>query len=175
MPPDPRRAGDAGRTPRSQGRGKVLWFASACDRDWSDWPRSRLYLPMVHQMLRYLAGLADGGPIRQKLIDEIETTGLGDGAEAEKDPAPGVFSHDRTWQVVNVDARESETDRCTAEDFAERFGFRLEESGRPAQDSQDTPTAAGFDLREDEVWHWVILALIAVSLVETFVGNRTAA
>ena len=92
-----------------------------------------------------------------------------------KKPTPGVFSDERTWQVVNVDPRESEMDRCTAEDFAERFGFRLEESGRPAQDSQDTQTAAGFDLREDEVWHWVILALIGVSLMESFLGNRTAA
>ena len=54
---------------RRCGRGKSLWFLSACDREWGDWCRSRLYLPLVHQMLAYLAGLAGGGPVRELITE----------------------------------------------------------------------------------------------------------
>ena len=62
---------------RSYGRGKVLWFASSCDRQWSDWPRSRLFVPVVHQLVGYLAGLAEGGPIRSRRTDEFESARAG--------------------------------------------------------------------------------------------------
>src|SRR5207245_5829242 len=85
------------------GKGRVLWFTSACDREWSDWTRSRLYLPLMHQMLGYLAGLTGGGPVRDVLIDS--TTPLA------SDVVPGVFERDGYTEVVNTGPRESETDR----------------------------------------------------------------
>ena len=45
------RGGEPALLERTKGRGKVLWFTSACDRAWGDWPRGRMYLPMVHQMV----------------------------------------------------------------------------------------------------------------------------
>ena len=51
---------------RSQGRGKIVWLAFACDRAWGDWPRGRLYVPMTHQLLAFVCGLADGGPVRDE-------------------------------------------------------------------------------------------------------------
>jgi hypothetical protein len=36
------------------GEGKVVVVASAADRDWSDWPQSRLYVPLIHQLVGYL-------------------------------------------------------------------------------------------------------------------------
>ena len=55
---------------------------TTCDREWSDWSRSRLFLPLVHQMLGYLAGLTDGGPVRNALLDSTESV---------TDEAPGVY------------------------------------------------------------------------------------
>ena len=98
---------------RQHGRGKVLWFASSCDRDWGDWPHSRLFVPLVHQLLGYLLGLTEGGPIRL-----CETDRFG---PAESDVEPGVYDRGGYRQVVNVNARESETDRATVAEFADQF------------------------------------------------------
>ena len=159
------------------GRGKVLWCACACDRDWSDWPRSRLYLPMVHQMLGYLAGLAEGGPVRDVLFSE---------AMADRtDPIPGVFDKGTFHEVINVDPRESELDRCTREEFAARFKLKLQDAGVPPSGS--LPSVGHFNAppngragvtisaqsRPDEIWHWVILPLIVLLLCEQFLANRT--
>jgi hypothetical protein len=158
------RGGEPALLERARGRGKVLWFTSACDRSWSDWPRSRLYLPMVHQMLAYAAGLSEGGPIRREIAGDGRKSGLSES---------GGLVH-----VVNPDPLESDTGRCTPEEFASRFGFRL-----PGPESSSTtaagPGAAGRSddgrLRGDELWPWMALALIGLLLAESFLANRTAA
>ncbi len=148
---------------RDFGRGRVLWFTSACDRQWSDWPRSRLFVPLVHQMLSYLAGRASGDPVRYVLIDQTESL--------DHDMVPGVFARERFHQVVNIDPRESETDRFTPGELASRFGFRLQSDAGPAT----AGIVARTDLRSDEIWHWILLALLGVLLVENFLANRTPA
>jgi hypothetical protein len=148
---------------RRVGDGRVLWFTSSADRTWGDWPRSRLYVPLVHQMLGDLAGLTDGGPVRAVTLDANLQNG--------ELPEPGVVATDGRWQVVNVSPRESETDRCTPEEFGHRFGLQL-----PEVDATGTPLAASalsVDVRDDEVWHWVILALLVLLCGEAFLANRT--
>jgi len=147
------------------GRGKVLWFASTSDRDWSDWPRSRLYVPVVHQMLGYLVGLTEGGPIRSRETDEFDP--------AEPSPEPGVYDRDVYHEIVNVDPRESETDRSTIADLASHFQF--DPTGEAAHADSDVVAAGmlGGELRQDEIWHWALLVLFAVLLVEGFLANRT--
>lgn len=39
------------------GRGEVLMFAVSADREWSDFPLSPFYLPIVHQVVQYGAGV----------------------------------------------------------------------------------------------------------------------
>ena len=149
------------------GKGRILWFTSACDREWSDWTRSRLYLPFMHQMLGYLAGLTGGGPVRETLIDS--------NSQLAADVVPGVFERDGFTEVVNSGPRESEIDRCTPEEFANRFQLTLhEEDAAPTVGGRPTLALTG-DLRDDEVWHWVVLILLGVLLIEGFVANRTAA
>ena len=145
----------------AHGRGKVLWFASACDRGWGDWPRSRLYVPLVHQMLGYVTGLAEGGPVR------VET--------ARGEEQPGVAERGGVLHVVNSDPYESDTARCTPREFAERFGFRLPEAAKaaPAQATANKP--ADDRLRGDEIWPWLALTLLGLLMLENFLANRTAA
>ena len=80
---------------RAHGRGKVVWFASSCDRGWGDWPRRRLYLPMVHQLLAYVCGLAEGGPVRHEPAVGVS--------------APGLREADGIVTIVDADPAESET------------------------------------------------------------------
>ncbi len=145
------------------GAGSVLWCAIACDRAWSEWTNSRLYVPLVHQLIGQSLGLNDGGPIRPMLID------------AEHDAAgalqPGLSPQIGYWDVVNASPRESETDRCTLEEFADRFQMTLqtEESIPIAPVTQVSRS----DLRPNEQWHWAALAVFALLLTESFVANRT--
>jgi hypothetical protein len=149
------------------GKGRVLWFASACDLEWSEWSRGPLFVPLVHQMLGYLTGLNEGGPVRMATVNEAKDA---DGARA-----PGVFREDGYWRVVNVDARESETERCTLDDFAKRFGVTLktDENQEPLQTAAIGPARLQF--RQNEIWHWMIVALVGIAALEFFLANRATA
>jgi hypothetical protein len=155
------RGGEPALLERTKGRGKVLWFASACDRAWGDWPRGRLYLPMLHQMVSYVAGLAEGGRIRQAIVQD--------------ERKPGVIDSEGLVHIVNPDPLESETARCTPKEFAERFGFPL--PGPAPHDAAQPGTRGVSDdrLRNDEIWPWLALTLVGLLLVENFLANRTAA
>jgi hypothetical protein len=159
------RGGEPAVLERAKGRGRVLWFTSACDRSWSDWPRSRLYVPMTHQMLAYVANLTEGGRIR------AATAGAG--------RAPGIIETDGLVHVVNPDPNESDMARCAPEEFAASFGFRLPspESQSPATAGQTEAARAALDgrLRSNELWPWIAMTLIGLLLVESFLANRTAA
>jgi hypothetical protein len=161
------RGGEPALVERQLGGGKVLWFLSACDRDWSNWPRSRLYLPMIHQMLGYLAGLAEGGPVRDVLLDAAKA--------GEAGPIPGVVDRGRFHEVINVDPRESELDRCTGEEFAARLRLKLQDAELPLSGHEAAQAAAVAQSRPDEIWHWLMLPLMALLLCEEFLANRTTA
>jgi hypothetical protein len=150
---------------RALGRGKILWFASSCDRQWSDWPRSRLFVPVVHQLIGYLAGLIEGGPIRSRRTDQFESSG--------PVPEPGVYDRGGFVEVVNVDPRESETDRCRVADLASQFRFVPADPKAEPGAEFATAGVVGREIRQDEIWHWVLLALLALLLAEGFLANRT--
>jgi hypothetical protein len=149
------------------GKGRVLWFASACDLEWSEWARGPLFVPLVHQMLGYLTGLNEGGPVRMMLVNEAN--------DSDNARAPGVFEQDGYWRVVNVDPRESETDRCTLDDFAKRFGVAVEtvEAEDPLLTASTGPVSLQF--RQNEIWHWMIVALVGLAALEFFLANRATA
>jgi hypothetical protein len=155
------RGGEPAVLERTKGGGKILWFTSACDRAWGDWPRGRMYVPMLHQLVAYVSGLAEGGRIRQAVI-----------RDAQK---PGVVESDGLVHIVNPDPLESETVRCTPKEFAGRFGFTLPEPGATAVAGQGTRRIADDRLRSDEIWPWLALTLVGLLLAENFLANRTAA
>jgi hypothetical protein len=154
------RGGEPALLERTKGRGKVLWFTSACGRAWGDWPRGRMYLPMIHQMVAYTSGLGEESRIRHDTA--------GDQAK------PGIIQPDGVVHVVNTDPLESETERCTPAEFAGRFGFKL-----PAPVARTFAGQRGriadLRLRGDELWPWLAVMLAGLLLVENFVANRTAA
>jgi hypothetical protein len=155
------RGGEPAVLERSRGRGKVVWFTSACDRGWGDWPRGRLYVPMTHQLLAYVCGLSDGGRVREESAEDGRT--------------PGVVESGGIARVVNADPFESETARCTPREFADRFGFRLPEPAGPATAEQSKKTLSDDRLRSDELWPWLALTLVGFLMLEFFLANRTTA
>jgi hypothetical protein len=149
------------------GEGRVLWFGSSCDLEWSDWARGSLFVPLVHQMLGRLTGLNDGGPVRMATV--------GAGARS----APGVVQEGAAWLVVQLDPRESETQKCLESDLRMRFaaagGGATEEIAETASASPQEAAATAWEFRRNEFWHWLVVALVAVAALEFVVGNRVAA
>ena len=162
---------------RAAQKGRCLLFASSCDRQWTEWPRSPLYVPMVHQMLGYLSGLSEGGPIRQSLIGSLDSTSDESATlsnDAENSPVavpPGIHKRDRYWDVVNTNPRESEMERTSVEEFSNRFGLETESDESESAAVQ----AAGIDVRQSELWPLFLIALLAVLGLETMLANRTLA
>lgn len=159
---------------RQVGEGRVLWVATSCGRRWGDWNLSRMYLPVIHQLLGYEVGLAQGGRVRSRVIDAGEPErGASAAASAVilQDP-PGIQQFPRFAEVTNVSPRESETERCSQKDFEERFDVKfLDETGTIAAEAGP----AGVEFQRDELWPWVACGLLCVLLLEGFVGNRTTA
>jgi uncharacterized membrane protein len=151
----------------AKGEGRALWFTSSCDRQWSDWPRSRLYVPFLHQMLGHLTGLNEGGPVRGLTIDASNNLAA--------DIKPGVYERARHWEVINPSPRESETDRCTPVEFSDRFALHVGGRDSSADQMVAAVVPTTVELRDDEIWHWMVFALVSVLCVESFLANRTTA
>jgi hypothetical protein len=146
------------------GKGSVLWIAVSADRHWSDWTSSRLYLPLVYQFLGHQTGLLDGGRVRQLALD---------GAAA---PAtPGIQPHEGYTLVVNSAARESETDRCSADDFIKRFDLKIDRNDTGPPSAVVAHASLGTELIDSEIWPWLAGLLLIALVLETIIANRTAA
>jgi hypothetical protein len=145
-------------------RGRILLFASSADRDWSSWPQSRLYVPLIHQLVGYLT---ERLPENQR----VQEKQAGSGKETE----PGIIAVAKSVVVRNLDPTESEIERLTEEQF--RKAYHL-----PALDANilKSRAAAAFKLppgteRPDEIWTYVVWILLVVLVGELFVANRTHA
>jgi hypothetical protein len=183
--------GDPAIIERKVGEGSAIWVTVSCGRDWSDWSRSRLFLPLLHQLLGYEVGLTQGGRVRTRVIDNEQKTSLpGDiSPEAELQAAatlkstdaklfsnrsvPAVYQFERFGEVVNTSPRESDVERCTRQEFEDRFAVKFEDEEGPSVRAGSD--AGHVDFQRDEVWPWVASALLMVLLLEGFVGNRTTA
>jgi len=152
---------------RRLGKGTVVWFTSTCDREWSDWTRSRLYLPLMYQFLGYQSGLTAGGKVRQEILE---------GSVDQSTPAsPGVHPQEGYTLVVGESPRESETERCTPDEFATRFGLKLSDPAAAVEAPTVEKASVGTELIDSEIWPWLASLLLVAIVIEGLVANRTAA
>jgi uncharacterized membrane protein len=90
---------------RKYGAGSVLFFASSCDRDWTNMPLRPIYLPLMHQMVRYIASRQQrlksylvSEPVRytfpptEKRVSVTVTDPAGRAFEAKVKPAGGAIT-----------------------------------------------------------------------------------
>ena len=143
------------------GKGKVLLVASAADRDWGDWPQSRLYVPLVHQLVGYLT-------------DRLPETARVQSIPADRDHPPGITKDGAKVIVRHLNPTESEIERFSQDQF--RQVFHVPESDGAAE---KTATAAEMlfpeSQRPDELWMYVVWILLFLLVTEIFVANRTPA
>jgi hypothetical protein len=123
---------------RPSGKGRVVLFNTTCDVEWTDMPKRMVFLPLIHQTMRYLtgretarqtqhtvgqplrttigAGAREGKPVQLSVTgDEPRQVPLGPGGEIYlRDlQSPGIYTFDlgggATWQcAVNLDTTESD-------------------------------------------------------------------
>jgi hypothetical protein len=149
---------------RQAGPSRVVWCAAAVGREHGEWSRSRLFLPLVHQLVHGAAGHAGAGPVR-----DLPAAGV----------TPGVRQQGEVWEVRNMEPQESELERCTPEEFAQRLGVKLVvgEPGASATGEREA-SATGEDaneLRTGELWLWLWLGVVVLWLAEGILANRTVA
>ncbi len=63
---------------KTYGTGRVLCFTSTLDREWTDLPIRAVYLPFLHESIKYLALKRDRRPFDYHVGDSIELRGFED-------------------------------------------------------------------------------------------------
>ena len=151
------------------GRGTCLYFGSTADRDWTDLPRTRLYVPLMRQLLAYLT---DQLVERAHMTNRVLTKpGEKIGIEEVESGEPG----EGWWIVTNLDPRESALERVTPEELQEALGVKAttaDDEARQAALALVTPPDA---LRPTELWTWVLWLLLLVLTVELLLAGRVHA
>jgi hypothetical protein len=119
------------------GKGTTLLVTAAADRDWGDWPQSRLYVPLVRQIMAYLTDQLEGRqPVRNLLVQQLgagtdsavpagteggvlaDSTKTGDAKSGAASRA-GIVQEGTVRVVRNIDPRESILDRVSADELRE--------------------------------------------------------
>jgi hypothetical protein len=142
---------------RRVGKGRVLVVASDLDARWNRWPLSATFVPFVAEATRRLAGR-----------DDIVTEYLAGSVPAAIASTPGAHVlADGQRVVVNVDPRESAIDLISAAEVQAAVTHAPGDVVRPE-------ALAAARESSQALWRYVILALLAVLVVEGVVGARRA-
>ena len=142
------------------GRGRIVVVANPCDRDWSDWPTERVFLPLIHELFSYVCR-----PREQDRAVLEKTPGMSEPRE------PGIY--DGTPLTVIAPAP-AEMDIRTLD--RERFRQRLGLGPIPADD--DGPGSVGANpgpegrQREKELWPYLAFVLLGVMFLENSLADR---
>ncbi|MBT4817885.1 MAG: VWA domain-containing protein [Lentisphaerae bacterium] len=124
------------------GKGRILLVTNPCDREWSDWPAERAFLPLMRELFAFLS--------------------RGSGVPGEPAAALGLNAPDS--------ARETDIRALPEEEFRARLGIGaapVEELVQ--QDPQEGPEARA---REDEIWPYLALGLLAALMLENTLADR---
>ena len=144
---------------RRLGSGRVLWCSTSADRDWSDWPQGRLFVPLVRQMMAYLTDqLSEQQSVQTAIVSKPEETA-------------GIARSGETTHVRNLDPRESSMARVSAESFRKSLGLPNGEDEQ-ASDIEAGLPAPRLAQRADEAWPLAMWLLLAVLAAETLLASR---
>ena len=174
---------------RKVGEGRALLFASSADVAWCDFPKRKVYVPFVHQMVRYLSpkrlGRAAQARVGEPLSAPEEWAGEAcsvagpDGAarglepgEAHVAAGPGLYlmrkGDERRSVAVNLATRESDIEAADEAEVA-RFLESLGSSTARRSPADDLPSEER--ARQSPLWRYLLVAALVLMLAELAVGN----
>jgi hypothetical protein len=143
------------------GEGRALVFASDLNDRWNDFPLHATFVPFLHEAVRYLGGshVAAG----EYLVGEAPA---GVPQRPGIVPVPGGAAGERI--AVNVDPRESDTARVSADDFRAAVR-RLKDAG-----AVEARADAEAQENRQHLWQYGLALMLGVLAVEGMVASRTA-
>jgi hypothetical protein len=136
--------------------GRVLVFASDLNNRWNDFPVQPAFVPFVHEMLKYLA--ATRAPRAEYLVGELP-------GAAGAAPGGVQLAPDRRV-AVNVDPRESDPARITADAFHAGI-TRLNVAA-----AQQARAQAREREESQRLWQYGLLLMIVALAAEGMLGRR---
>ena len=186
---------------KTYGSGRVLCFTSTIDREWTDLPIHGVYLPFVHEAVKYLALKRTEGHPDYRVGDPVELSGYESpvgteiaifnpsneetrtqlnehgGVFYDKTERPGIYSAHISEQkpryfTINPDTIESD---LTPRDIEELKSML---TGDADAAPVDAPTGEMVSQYHDEVekdqsiWWYLMLGLFTLAIVEMFFANR---
>ncbi|MCB1648817.1 MAG: BatA domain-containing protein [Gammaproteobacteria bacterium] len=180
-------------TERAVGSGNVLLFASSLDTEWNNLPLQGLFLPFVHESLRYLARAGSkerayrvGSTIDLSAVLGEETilrvTGpdgraltLASGGRGLIPDMPGFYSVETDAGVqyfaVNADPEESSLEKMAPSTLQDSV------SNPDTQPEQSVQVRTEQLMVEREgpqrMWWWILLLVVLMLLAETRIANTT--
>ena len=141
------------------GRGRLMILASDLNGDWNDLPRRPTFVPLVHELVRHLAGpREDRGEIT---VDDLPA-----GMSAQI----GVATHPETGErvVVNVDTRESDP-----EVLADPASMLSTVARPPAPAAATEAPTAGDQLEAEQGLWWIALLVVGgLLMAESWLGRN---
>lgn len=143
---------------RDFGQGHVVLVATTADRQWSDWPQHRLFVPLVRQLAAWLTGRLD---VRQPVI-----------SETIDDPSlqPGISEESGSIIVRNVDSAESDIRRFGVDQFRDVVGIAPADPEAMSQEFKEfEPEGVS---RSDERWPRVVWCLLGILGIEILLASR---
>ncbi|MDA0839345.1 MAG: BatA domain-containing protein [Planctomycetota bacterium] len=178
---------------RKVGEGRSLLITTSCNADWTDFPKRGTFLPMAHQMIRYLSprdrtsrsllsleedlGQTFGGSRSYKELETLSAVGPEGVRVKVTDPMtrPGLYhvlnqdGNVVTRSIaVNLNTRESNPARVDMSEIASL--------GVSPQAEQQAIEASGRALWEERGrasnwWRHLLLAVLGLMMVELAVAN----
>jgi hypothetical protein len=143
--------------------GRVLIFASDLNNRWNDFPVQPAFVPFVHETLRYLA--ASRASRSEYLVGELPGAAGTKPGPAEL-PATGTVDAKPRRVAVNVDPRESDPGRITADAF--RAGItRLNAVAAQQARAQAREREEG-----QRLWQYGLILMIVSLAAEGVIGRR---
>lgn len=144
-------------------KGRVVYIGFTADRDWTELPQSRLYVPFVRQLLAHLTNqLADRSLIAERIVKK-------------SDERTGLTEQGGKWQIANLDPRESAPDRWAIEDFQKLFGGTGSADKTSAEKESLALLLPPDSLRPDEIWQTIAWLLLFILAAETLLASRVHA
>jgi len=141
---------------RTEGRGRVILFASDLDRRWNDFPLHPAFVPFVVEAVQHVS--TRPSQPREFLVSRAP-------AGVPREPGIHKTSDGRTV-AVNVDPRESSTAAMTAAEFTQMVDPKKTDG-----DARQLQVKAAQAESRQNLWQYGLMLMLAALVAESFVGR----
>jgi hypothetical protein len=147
------------------GDGHAVVVASDLNNRWNDFPLRATFVPFVHEAIRYLS--SSGALAAEYVVGDVPP-GVAPVPGVADAPARNAAGEHRRRIVVNVDPRESEPARISADEFQKAVTRLKDVSGTRVR------TSASEQEGRQHLWQFLLTSMIITLAVEGVVAGRSA-